>query len=57
MFNLDETPNPIADNTRHSVWVKSMKDVTVMACVSASGVSLPPLVIYHGKTIEAARNG
>ena len=63
IYNLDETPCPIDNVPRYSLWHKSIKEahvtqsdnrmvLTMMACVAANGTSIPPLVIFQGKTMD-----
>ena len=63
IFNLDETPCPISNIPRYSVWIKQLKDahimqpdnrlvLTMMACVASNGSALPPLIIFKGKTVD-----
>ena len=64
IYNLDETPCPLNNIPRYSIWKKEIKDahisqpdnrmvLTMMACVASNGTSLPPLNIYQGKTVGA----
>lgn len=63
IYNLDETPCPVDNIPRYSIWHKSVKSVhitqsdnrqvlTMMACIAANGTSIPPLIIFQGKTID-----
>ena len=63
IFNLDETPCPINNIPRYSIWKKDIKDahvsqpdnrmvLTMLACVAANGTALPPLIIFQGKTVD-----
>ena len=63
IFNLDETPNPLSDIAKYSIWAKHIKEahvmqpdnrlqITVMALIAANGTAGPPLFIYQGKTVD-----
>ena len=63
IYNIDETPCPLNNIPRYSLWSKAVKDahvlqpdnrmvLTMMGCIAANGTALPPLIIYHGKTVD-----
>ena len=62
IFNLDESGIPLQHCPRKRVAIKGQKhvnvftsgdktNVTVLACVSASGYALPPMIIFNCKTL------
>ena len=63
IYNIDETPCALNDIPRYSIWPKDKKEahvtqpdsrlvLTMLACISANGSYIPPLIIYKGKTID-----
>ena len=65
IFNLDETPCPVDNIPTRGIVPKSLKEahisnssnrqvLTMLPCVSATGNTIPPLVIYEGKTIDSS---
>ena len=63
IFNLDESvfplspkaPNVVAKRaTKHPISINGQKksQIAVLACVSASGTAIPPLVIFDRKTLQ-----
>ena len=62
VFNLDESGIPLQHRPGRRIAVKGQKhvniltsgnkrNVTILACVSASGYSLPPVIIYSRKSL------
>ncbi len=64
IFNCDETPLELDNIASKGIWSKAIKNahivnsgnrqvLTLFPCVSSNGDSIPPLIIYEGKTIDS----
>ena len=64
IFNLDESGMPLDPKSTKAVTEKGSKDpssissgnkaqITVVSCVSATGVSIPPMILFDRKTLHA----